>query len=393
MTGRRTPSTPDTIPALQAQRIRRRLLAWFDRYKRDLPWRHAKQNFAVPAKQSYAVCDPYPIWLSEMMLQQTQVATVLPYYERFLTAFPTLRDLAAADLDDVLRLWAGLGYYARARNMHRAANMIVNEMGGKFPDTCDGLRRLPGVGPYSAAAIASIAFDLRAAVVDGNVIRVIARVFDLRADVTTSRGKHRITQLADALAPEKRCGDFNQAMMELGATVCRPGAAAQCKDCPLQKVCKALAAGNVQRLPIKKRRTRVTSEVHVVAAVCRNKRWLVVQRPSRGLWGGLWELPTVVANGNATARLATELANSWTKRTGSQRRVPFCRLVRQLSHRRIEFVGYRIEAKEGGDLPSRSSAQQDSKKNKARWLTISQLRALPMSTAMQSVVAELESSP
>lgn len=356
--------------------MHRRLLVWFDRHRRDLPWRLTK--------------DPYRVWISEMMLQQTQVATALPYYEKFLAAFPTVRRLAAAKLDDVLRHWAGLGYYARARNMHRTAKMIVEELGGKFPSNREGLLKLPGIGPYSAAAIASIVYDEPAAVVDGNVIRVISRLFGVRKDVTSIDGKRAITGWADALIPTKRCGDFNQAMMELGATVCLPGNAARCDDCPLNGNCRALAAGAVARLPLKRKRIKVTNEVHVVAAVRRGRRWLAVQRPQNGLWGGLWELPTAVAGETAPRSLAADIAMRWTNRRSAPHAIRFCRLDRLLSHRRIRFVGYRFEANANHSPGNGKTAQKVTEQQKAQWLTLGQLRTLPMSTAMQAVVRELE---
>lgn len=325
-----------------------------------------------------------------MMLQQTQVATALPYYEKFLAAFPTVRRLAAAKLDDVLRHWAGLGYYARARNMHRAAKMIVEELGGEFPSNREGLLKLPGIGPYSAAAIASIVYDEPAAVVDGNVIRVISRLFGVPKDVTSTDGKRTITGWADALIPTKRCGDFNQAMMELGATVCLPGSAARCDDCPLHGNCRALAAGAVARLPFKRKRTKVTKEVHVVAAVRRGRRWLAVQRPQNGLWGGLWELPTAVADDTVPARLATSLAKQYARQRSASQPIRFCKLERVLSHRRIEFVGFRFESNSQDCRNDAKTRQNSATPQPSRWLTLGQLRALPMSTAMQAVIRELE---
>lgn len=346
------------------------MLAWYDQNRRDLPWRKT--------------IDPYRVWLSEMMLQQTQVATVIPYYERFCTNYPTVDRLAAADLRAVLKLWAGLGYYARARNMHRAAKMVVEQFDGRFPETRDELKKLPGVGPYSAAAIASIAFGEKAAVVDGNVNRVLARLFCLRGDTVSTCGKKEIAAYADALAPDRRCGDYNQAMMELGATICTPGSTAKCEQCPIRRDCRALADDCVAPLPIKKKKVRMSRETHAVAAIRRGRRWLVVQRPESGLWGGLWELPTAVANGQPIKSAVRRLADDWALSGYEPATTAFCKIDRQLTHKHIRFTGFICEAETKG--------ARTPQKRGARWLAFDQLRALPMSTAMLAVVDALEAS-
>ena len=410
-----------SVDAGFAPRVRRRLLAWCDRHRRDLPWRRTR--------------DPYAIWLSEIMLQQTQVATVIPYYERLLGRFPTVQSLAAAELDEVLRLWAGLGYYARARNLHRAARMVVAEFGGRFPETVEGLRRLPGVGAYTAAAVASMAFDVPAATVDGNVARVVARLSDLHLDVRSGRGRSAIEAIAQQLLPKARrgvrrtpgfrmtahvrrrppltslrdvkgrrgarrsrhagradathgmrCGDFNQAMMELGATVCLPGTAADCTRCPLRGGCAAYEAGTVAKLPVMPRKGAVKSETHVVAAIEHNGRWLVVRRPARGLWGGLWELPTLVvegrgksAEGEFMAKAARRLAEEVCGAACGVEPAPFCDLRHQLTHRTIRFVGY----------VCRVDDRCEEIESSARWLPLDELESVGMSRAMRKVVEEL----
>jgi A/G-specific adenine glycosylase len=370
------------IDAKRASRTRRRLLTWYDRHQRDLPWRRTR--------------DPYAVWLSEMMLQQTQVATVIPYYERFIARFPTAAGLAKADLDDVLKLWAGLGYYARARNMHRAAQIVLSRFAGKFPTTVDELRTLPGVGAYSAGAVASIAFGVRAAAVDGNVARVLARLFNVSQDVRAGPGRDAIERLAERLLPKSRSGDFNQALMELGATVCLPGQAAQCLVCPLHKECKARAAGTVADLPIKTRKPTVKPETHIVAAVERNGRWLVVQRPPHGLWGGLWEMPTGVLDGESTAALAARLARD---AAGSNCKVeprPFCDLRHLLTHRTIRFIGHvcRPNRRNG-----RSSARTRHRQKgspvppiASQWRALDDLDSLGISKAMRKVIRALRGS-
>lgn len=253
------------------------LLAWYDQHAADLPWRVSR--------------DPYRVWLSEIMLQQTQVETVKPYYFRFLDAYPTVEALAAAPLDDVLKLWEGLGYYSRARNLHRAAQMVASELGGQFPDTPDELLRLPGVGAYTAGAVASIAFDRRAPVLDGNVIRVLSRITDLADDVAQSSTQARLWQLAEAYLPAERAGDYNQALMDLGRMVCRPREPL-CAQCPVRAHCLAYARGTQRQRPVKPKRAE-TPHYNVVAGLIWNDegKLLIAQRPLEGLLGGLWEFP------------------------------------------------------------------------------------------------------
>lgn len=253
------------------------LLHWYDRAAADLPWRRTK--------------DPYQVWLSEIMLQQTQVNTVIPYFERFLAAFPTVWALAEAPLDDVLKLWEGLGYYSRARNLHRAAQMVAFDLDGVFPQTVDGLQKIPGVGRYTAGAIASIAFNQAAPVLDGNVIRVFARLADLEADVTQSETRARLWQIAERLVPAERPGDYNQALMELGRTVCKPRNPL-CGECPVQAHCRAFAQGTQDERPVKTARA-ATPHYDVAAGVIWNDegKLLIAQRPLDGLLGGLWEFP------------------------------------------------------------------------------------------------------
>ena len=317
------------------------------------------------------------------MLQQTQVATVIPYYRRFLRRFPTLRALARAELDDVLRLWAGLGYYARARSLHRTARMILDEYGGRFPTTADELQRLPGIGRYTAGAIASIAFDRRAPVVDGNIARVLARLFRIERDVRDGPGRDLTWALAEKLLPRKRCADFNQALMELGATICTPGESARCQSCPVRRDCIAHRAGIAAGLPIKTRRVVVKSETHVVAAIAHAGRWLFVRRPPDGLWGGLWSLPTAVANGEPTTTLARRLARDQGVARVCVTREPFCDLTHQLTHRTIRLVGHLCRQETPAGRPPDAS----------RWVSVEQFDTLGMSTAMQKVVQALARIP
>ena len=253
------------------------LLAWFTRHRRSLPWRETS--------------DPYRVMVSEFMLQQTQVDTVIPYYRRFLETFPDLCSLAGASLSAVLKAWEGLGYYARARNLHRAAQEIVSRFGGRIPEQQAEMASLPGFGPYTTAAVLSIAFHQDLAAVDGNVTRVLCRVFDIREEVSQPETRDTIARLAQRLTPSGMAGDYNQALMELGALTCRPKKPA-CEACPLEGICAGRASGDPERLPVKaKGRPRPHHEEAVGLVRGSDGRYLIARRPEQGLLGGLWELP------------------------------------------------------------------------------------------------------
>lgn len=253
------------------------LIAWFAAHGEDLPWRRGR--------------DPYAVWVSEIMLQQTQVATVIPYFERFMARFPTVSALAAAPLDDVLKLWEGLGYYSRARNLHRAAQIVVAGHGGQLPPDPAALRQLPGIGRYTAGAIASLAFGADTPILDGNVIRVLARLFDLTDDVSQSATQRRLWALAESLIPAGHAAAWNEGLMELGRRICTP-ASPQCAICPLAEHCLARTRGTQQERPVRRPRAR-TPHYDVTAAVTRRDdgRLLIAQRPLDGMLGGLWEFP------------------------------------------------------------------------------------------------------
>ncbi len=254
--------------------IAAKLLDWYDRHRRVLPWR------ALPGERA----DPYRVWLSEVMLQQTTVATVRPRFEAWVARWPDVARLAAADEAEVMAAWAGLGYYARARNLVRAARVVVAEHGGVFPDSEAGLRALPGLGDYTAAAVAAIAFGRRAVVVDANVERVVARLF-------RAVGKPAVRAAADAVTPEARAGDFAQGMMDLGSAVCSPKRP-KCLLCPLEGDCAAHAAGEEEAFPVKAAKKARPQGVGTIFWVEREGRVLLVRRPDKGLLGGMRALPT-----------------------------------------------------------------------------------------------------
>jgi A/G-specific adenine glycosylase len=264
--------------------LQRELLAWYRHNKRDLPWRRTR--------------DPYAIWVSEIMLQQTRVAAAIPYYERFLARFPDVTSLASALESELLACWAGLGYYHRARNLQKAAREIVKA--GAFPSSYKEIRSLPGVGDYTAAAIASIAFDLPHAAVDGNVIRVLSRFFEDPADIASPSGRKHFTALAAQILAPDEPGTFNQALMELGATICLPRNP-QCLLCPLASGCQARSSGKQAEFPIKSRERKVVDEKRQLLWIERGDKLLVWRRPSEAaLMPGFWELPEACQIGSAS---------------------------------------------------------------------------------------------
>jgi A/G-specific adenine glycosylase len=310
------------------------LLAWYDRHRRKLPWRAKPDETA----------DPYRVWLSEIMLQQTTVRAVAPYYARFLARFPTIERLAEAELDDVLKLWAGLGYYARARNLHACAKEIVAGHGGRFPQTEAVLAQLPGLGPYTAAAIAAIAFDQQATPVDGNVERVITRLF--ACDEELPGAKPTIRRLAEQLTPEARTGDFAQALMDLGATICTPKKPA-CALCPWNAACAAFARGDAESFPRKAAKPEGRLRRGAAFVALRADGFVLARtRPAEGLLGAMTEVPTTAWTQDFDergARAGAPLAARW-------RRVPG--VVRHtFTHFPLELAVYRTQVPEQTDAP------------------------------------------
>ena len=285
-----------------SEAVRRALLAWYTRHRRALPWRDASGADRHP--------DPYVVWISEVMLQQTQVVTVVPYFARWIERFPDVATLAAAPIEAVLACWQGLGYYGRARNLHRAARAMVDRHGGRVPDDVALLRRLPGIGDYTAGAIASIAFSDPVPAIDGNVRRVMARLAAIDGDPRRGAAGRAIRRIAEALARGPAPGDLNQALMELGATVCLPRNP-DCGACPFTACCAAFRDGRVDDLPTPVSRARQRVEHAYAFALFRpvngptspsaapgdtsSREWLIARRPERGLLGGLWEFPMVPA--------------------------------------------------------------------------------------------------
>jgi A/G-specific adenine glycosylase len=337
------------------------LLAWYDRHRRTLPWR------ARAGERP----DPYRVWLSEIMLQQTTVKAVVPYYARFLDRFPTVERLARAPLDDVLRAWAGLGYYARARNLHACALAVTERHGGRFPSTEGALAELPGIGPYTAAAIAAIAFDQRAAPVDGNIERVIARLFAVEDKLPDA--KPNIRRLAATLTPPRRAGDFAQAMMDLGATLCTPKKPA-CVLCPWTDGCAARTRGDAESFPRKaaKREGRLRRGAAFVV-VRADGHLLVRTRPTKGLLGGMTEVPT----GAWTHAFDADAALVDAPRLGraSWQRVPG--VVRHVfTHFPLELVVHRTKVAASTRAPAGT-----------RWVALADVPGEALPNVMRKVVA------
>ena len=285
-----------------------RLLAWYDRHARALPWRAKKGERG----------DPYRVWLSEIMLQQTTVQAVAGYYRKFLSRWPNVEALATAPLDDVLTAWAGLGYYARARNLHKTARVIASELGGEFPKTMEGLRALPGVGAYTAGAIAAIAYDLPEAAMDANAERVIARLFAVQEPLPKAKEKIRV--FGQSLVPQKRAGDFAQALMDLGSAICTPKRPA-CMSCPLSDDCDGRKLGIQETLPVKGAKVaRPLKRGAAFVARDANGAVLLVRRPEKGLLGGMMQPPlgpwTEAFPSKAEALKQAPFKADWKKRTG-----------------------------------------------------------------------------
>ncbi|MFQ3610393.1 MAG: A/G-specific adenine glycosylase [Fimbriimonadales bacterium] len=354
---------PTWVEALRTQ-----LLDWFQHHQRTLPWR--------------GVDDPYYVWVSEIMLQQTQVATVIPYFERFIQRFPTVQALAEAQLDEVLKYWEGLGYYSRARNLWRSAQQIVAN-GGELPRSVDRLRELPGIGAYTAGAIASIAFNLPEPLVDGNVTRVLARLLWLKGNLKSGKAQKLLWQIARQLVDPQCPGDFNQALMELGSTVCLP-ALPNCAQCPVQSLCSAYQRGQPTAVPEVTPSKPARQVVDVSAMILRENTVLLAQRPVEGLWGGLWEFPRATRTGRESVeQLAMQIG------TRHHLQVQPIRVVESVKHAvtysRIVLYGVLCRYQSG--TPTQGDYQH------IAWVPIESLGEYPLSAPQRQLADRLETSP
>ncbi len=357
-----------------------KLLIWYKTHARDLPWRRTK--------------DPYSIWVSEIMLQQTQVATVVPYYEKWIRRFPTLKSLAEVSLPEILRYWVGLGYYRRARSIHKTARMLLKNAGAgsplQFPDSADELMKLPGVGRYTAGAIASIAFGEKVPVLDGNVIRILSRLLALKDFVDSPKTIQKLWKISESLLPEKNTGDFNQAMMELGATVCFPEDP-QCGVCPAASFCKAHQMGRETNFPLKKRAESAIKKETAALILRRNGKVLVRRQPKEGRWGGLWMFPYWDDPRTMRRTLGTAgkaLKHKLTVRHG------FTKYSVRLKVYEMKGAGYRVSGKTKGVRPQKSrglthSAFPNPRDLEQRWVRPRDLDQLAFPSPHQKIVKEL----
>lgn len=332
-----------------------RLLDWFERYQRRMPWRDTPH--------------PYHVWLSEVMLQQTQVETVMPYFQRFIRSFPDVHSLAAADQQEVLKLWEGLGYYSRARNLHKAAQLVVERYGGVLPHDAQTLQTIPGFGSYTAAAVSSIAFGQPIPVVDGNVLRVFCRFWGIDTDIRQPRVK---TDLRVRLQPYVETAPpamFNQAIMELGALLCRPQSP-RCAVCPLATDCVAYRNGRTAELPVKSRRKPVPHHAIAVGVVWKDDRLLISRRRQDQMLGGLWELPG--GKQRPDEALAATACRKIAEETGLQVRVahPYCTVKHGYTHFKITLTAFRCIWLAGDARPLAADA--------LRWVQLRELDDYPM---------------
>jgi A/G-specific adenine glycosylase len=350
----------------QKQSLRRKLLAWYTKHARDLPWRRSR--------------DPYRVWVSEIMLQQTQVATVRDYFQRFVLAFPDVASLAAADEQQVLRLWEGLGYYRRARQLHAAARRIVSQHRGQFPRTVTELRALPGIGRYTAGAIASIAFDARAPILEANSIRLLSRLIAYGDDSLATAGQKILWRTAEEILPRKRVAQFNQALMELGSLVCTPSEP-QCRECPLTSLCNAFADGLQHEIPLARPRQRYTELREAAVVIRRSGRVLMRQCGPGERWAGLWDFPRFAIDCEGPLFAPEEIVTKLRHQTGVT-----CAMPKLLSTLRHGVTRFRIKLDCYGARHSSGRPRSPD----VRWVQIAELPTLPLSTTGRKI-AELVS--
>ncbi|HEU0004363.1 MAG TPA: A/G-specific adenine glycosylase [Terriglobia bacterium] len=346
--------------------LQQRLLKWYDEHQRDLPWRNTT--------------DPYPVWISEVMLQQTQVQTVIPYYRKFLEHFPCIAALAQANTDALLRLWAGLGYYSRARNLQKAAQIIVKQFGGRFPQRYTDVLALPGIGRYTAAAIVSIAFGEPYAVLDGNVSRVLARLLKISGDPKSSAVQRRLWTAAQQLLPAGRPGDFNQAVMELGATVCSPRQP-RCLVCPWRQQCLARQHGLQELIPEKAQRAKARRSLQATVVIRHRGRFLIVRRSSHRLLRGFWEFPATELRqkGSAAKMISSVAVENYGLNLESVE--PLITIKHSITTRRIELQVFRANLAVGA-----SSKMNDPD---CRWVRLNDMGRYAFASASQRIVEEL----
>jgi A/G-specific adenine glycosylase len=378
--------------------LRTAALRWYGRHGRQLPWRNCE--------------DAYRVWLSEIMLQQTTVAAVVPYFERFTAAFPDVQTLAAAPLDDVLRLWEGLGYYSRARNLHRAAQVIVSQHGGVFPSGLDDLQSLPGIGRYTAGAIRSFAFNLPAPIVEANTERLFARLLGLTRDVRAGDSRRRLWMLAEALhtgaqeSRRPRSGDLNQALMDLGAEICRPGEP-RCELCPLTGHCRAFETGQQRQIPVRSSRPPVTAVTEACVVLQRSARVLIRRRSGTERWAGMWDFPRLELSSRQISTLRRNgLLAAATSRGLSSRPVGKAALPEDINQWLQDSTGLRAQEVQAAMTLTYSVTRYRvtlltlvctvrspgrSKQTEQRWVDAAELEEVPLSRTGRQIAEWLSS--
>jgi A/G-specific adenine glycosylase len=359
-------SIPQDLAVTTKKWLRTRLLHWFAKHRRDLPWRNSK--------------DPYPIWISEVMLQQTQVAAVVPFFQRFLKAFPTIAELAQADEEQVLRLWEGLGYYRRARNLHRAAKIVVQEHAGKIPQDPVQLARLPGFGRYTVGAVLSQAHDLRLPILEANSERVLCRFFGYRDNPKTTAMRKRLWTAAEDILPVKRVGEFNQALMEIGALICKPRKP-DCGTCPLQTRCQANRLGLQESIPHRSEPIEFVKQEEVALVVFRKRKVLLVKRPEGGRWEGLWEFPRIELK---TGELHEQAAREFLPRlTGIEAHIKgeLITIRHGITKYRVTLVCFEAVYSGGKFVPGHYP--------EGRWVLPGELSQYPISSPQRRIAREL----
>jgi len=349
--------------------LRRNLLKWFDANQRDLPWRKRRT--------------PYRIWVSEIMLQQTQVATVVTYYRRFMKRFPTVKKLAAADQSEVLKLWEGLGYYRRARQMHAAAIQVVEEHGGKFPTDFESVLALPGIGRYTAGAILSISLDQKLPILEGNTIRLYARLLEMKSDPRSSANQKVLWEFAESILPSKRPGDFNQALMELGSEICKPKTW-RCEACPIQKICPTFIKGLQSAIPAKGKKI-VYEDLYEAAILVSKKtggqkKYLVRVCGPDERWTGLWDFPRYKIDHQKTEKeIGNDLGKTLTTRTGLRAKLA---IVGKPMRHAVTKYRIRLSCFESTSVTGRLKKQV----TETRWCSAKELADLPMSITGRKLV-------
>lgn len=367
---RMEPDKPE-LTSRWKQSFRRRLLSWYKQHERDLPWRKSR--------------DPYRVWVSEVMLQQTQVATVRDYFERFMAALPTVQHLARADEQQVLRLWEGLGYYRRARGLHAAAKVVCEEMDGAFPQTVDELMTLPGIGRYTAGAIVSIAYDRPAPILEANTIRLLARLIALEDDPTKSAGQKKLWHVAEQLLPRKQVSRFNQALMELGSLVCTPREP-KCDACPVESLCKARQLGTVDQLLPTTKKTSYTEVREAAVVVRRSRQVLLRQCGPDERWPGLWDFPRFRIDSEGPLFATKEVEAKLVELTGV--RATLGPLMKTMKH---GVTRYRITL-DCYEAFHRGGRLKTSKAAPAQWVRPDELGEFPLSTTGRKIAKLLADS-